>query len=348
LEKIFEGKTSEELKYIPREKHAVKASEIKKPDSSKLPEIAALETEEITVDTPLLTGTEFAAPKAVEESKRVATIKDNHKDTEPVISTGEDDILKIDLALYTHASSELGLNDWNNNGTPIWDNIPSEVREKRLDSYFGLEKLFPNLTRREALTKLAVLHARLLNIKDKGVMESNIGEYLGLDNCYITFAIKNSSNPVGKENTWNLYNGYEKFAKSSEEELEDIFVEDKRAHLANRRQFIAIIGNNDTDVLEVPLATLASPITIINTTDSEGKYILPEVKAVYQARVDATGNNPYEGIKAVIDRFESEPKYADLIYLCKLWINTGNVIAYKKDPNWTPAKDMTDEGGQTD
>ena len=345
LEKIFEGKTPGELVYIPREKHTEGVTEVKKPDSSALPEVAALETEEINVETPLLTGTEFAVPKQVEDSKKEATIKDNHKDTEPEVSV-EEDIVKIDLALYTHASSELGLNDWNDDGTPIWDNLPPGVREARLDSYFGLEKLFPNLTKAEALQKLAVLHARLLNIRDKSVMESNIGDYLGIDDCYITFAIKNCSNPTRGD--WNLYSGYEKFAKSKKEELTDIFVEDERAHLANRRQFIAIIGSGDTDVLEVPLSTLASPITIINTTDSNGNYLLPEVKTVYQAAVDASGNNPYEGIKAVIDKFETEPKYADLIYLCKLWINTGNVIAYQKDATWTPAKNLVDEGGQTD
>lgn len=346
LDKIYEGKSTNPLTYKAPTKHNDVPIE-KKPVVSTSETVTALETETINVDTPLLTGTEFGVPKKIEKDKKDATIKDNVDDTESLIHE-EDGVIKIDLAVYTHASFELGLDTWNPNGTPDWSNTPPEVREGRLDSYYGIEKLFGEKTRVETLELLSQLHSRLLNVKDKGILEENIGEFLGLSNCYITFAIKNCSNP--SNGLWNNYSkGHERFAKRKDEQLTDIFVEDKRAHQANRRQFIAIIGTGDTDVLEIPLGTLASPITIINTQDSEGNYRLPEVKQIYQAAVDASGTkNPYEGIKAVIDKFDNNPKYTDLIYLCKLWINTGNVIAYQKDPTWTPAKNLLDQGGQVD
>ncbi len=344
LDKVYEGKETNPLVYTPITKKGETVS--KKQTSSSEEEVSALSDEEITVTTPLLSGVEFAVPKKVEKAKEKATVQDNIKDTETILNKNED-VVTLDLALYTHASSEIGLNTWNPDGTPDWSSVPEEIRKERIDSYFGLEKLQGDITKTEALQTLAQLRTRLLNIKDKSNLEENIKEYLDLPECYITFAIKNSANPVHGD--WNDYKGYNKYAKSSKEELEDIFIEDKRAHISNRRQFVAIIGNGKQDVLEIPLGTLTSPITVINTTDSEGKFVLPEVKTIYQAAVDASGNNsPYEGIKAVIDKFDKDSKYKDLIQLCKLWINTGNLIAFQTNPSWTPAKNLIDQGGQVD
>ena len=46
-------------------------------------------------------------PKKIEKDKKDATIKDNVDDTESLIHE-EDGVIKIDLAVYTHASFELG------------------------------------------------------------------------------------------------------------------------------------------------------------------------------------------------------------------------------------------------
>jgi len=96
-----------------------------------------------------------------------------------------------------------------------------------------------------------------------------------------------------------------------------VFIIDDRAHKANRRQLIAIIGNNDADVLEIPLGTITSPITLINS-DPVFEEELHDGRSVKKTFWDAFNKskkspndkgNPYDGVKAVIDAFENIPRY---------------------------------------
>ena len=346
LEKIYEGKEVGPLTLTKRSEQDLGHKELPKTTESSLDPVTDGELETSTV---VLTNG-FTNPKELAKAKKTATEQGNSEDVKAVVHDENEEIV-IDLALYSHASSEVGLNDWTEEGLPIWDSVPKSVRNNRLDSVWGLEKLHilpDNAKKSEYIKILDNLRSILLSYRKKSDIETDIGDILNLNSPYVTFAIKNSANPTtGDINVTN--SDYDRFSKRTNEQLEDVFIRDERAHEANRRQLIAIIGNNDEDVLEIPLGTITSPITLINS-DPVFEEELHDGRSVKKTFWDAfnRARNPYDGVKAVIDAFENVPRYKQLITLCKLWINTGNVIGYIENTQWTPINNLKNEGGQVD
>ena len=59
-----------------------------------------------------------------------------------------------------------------------------------------------------------------------------------------------------------------------------------------RKKVVAIIFNDGKPVLEIPVASLNSPISLIYYTDSEGNLLHPELNKTYTEAL-----NKYEGEK---------------------------------------------------
>lgn len=361
--KALEGRDIKDLALTKRNKTTVET--IPENPTKKLRKYLSPMINTIEADNPaMISGVEFSsdAPDVAEQETTNGNIPDVAASSN-LISFDEHGNVIITPAMYTHASQELGLRDdqWDSSQQPIFDGIPQSVMQYRLDTVFGLMKLLNDPNRNKITikgrtmvgskpdirTKLTEINDILLGIEKKSKIESKIKTSLNLSGpVNVTFAIKESRRLNDDEEYNTVGSKYDIFSKGREN-LDGIYIQDEKAHIAKRRQIVAAISENGKEVLEVPIGTLSSPITYINTTDSDGNYILPEIQATFR-EARRNNRNIYEALDAVISRHGSDPKYRQLIQLCRFWVFTGNLVVVNPDPNWTPAKDMANQGPQVD
>ena len=98
-----------------------------------------------------------------------------------------------------------------------------------------------------------------------------------------------------------------------------------------RKKVVAIIFNYGKPVLEIPVASLNSPISLIYYTDSEGNLLHPELNKTYTEAL-----NKYEGeknqsdlaVQEVINQFDKSGIDQDIVDLFKVYRFTGNGIFF--------------------
>jgi hypothetical protein len=122
-----------------------------------------------------------------------------------------------------------------------------------------------------------------------------------------------------------------------------MYSNDTRSKEVIRKSLVAIVGTEENgDLLEIPLLTLTSPITLIKL--KEGKeFIFPEANKIY----NETKGGEYDKLSAIINNKEINdlPRYSSLLNFIKLYLYTGNSVFYidkniEDYKTWTPAKNM--------
>lgn len=211
----------------------------------------------------------------------------------------------------------------------------------RIDSINGLLKIdqLKGINKREYLEYVKILgniRSLLLSKTNKSDIINVLQTALGLDNLYLTFAFKSSA-PIAAAKE-----GFERFFKNLSEKLSFINSVDQRSKNINLKSLVAIIGNNENgDLLEIPLFTLTSPLTLLKLK-KDGKYVFDEVYKVYKE----TQGTTISKIDEVIKRFDGNSNYQNLVNLFKLYRFTYNGVFYIEDNNWTPAGNLESLGPQ--
>ena len=280
------------------------------------------------------------------------------------------DTIHADILLYTFNMSELGAIE-DPNGEPVKTDTVTDSRgnkfnalDLRIDSINGLRKiyelikqrpptqLYNNSEKKWALTILDKLRSIIMTESDTDKMRKKINEILDGYECQnITFAIK--LNPVisnatkSKGGTYaSSYQNVVKYSNNVKEKNYGVSSQHQHSDEIISHKLVAIIGDEvNGDLLEIPLTSLESPITLMNSAkDSNGNLIYAALLEVFK-----TNGELHEKIDEVIKQFGGNSKYEEIINLFELFRfqNAGLIkINYQgsKFADWLPSKDLKNLG----
>ena len=267
--------------------------------------------------------------------------KDDFKSQIDNSSSGDsiDEIItseQLSIILHSFNTFETGVTLDKNGNIDI-----NKLTPFRIDSINGLLKIdqLKGINQRkysEYVNILGNIRSLILSKTSKSDIINVLQTALGLDNLYLTFAFKSSA-PIAAAKE-----GYERFFKNLSEKLSFINSVDQHSKDINLKSLVAIIGNNENgDLLEIPLFTLTSPLTLLKLK-KDGKYVFDEVYKVYKE----TQGTTISKIDEVIKQFDGNSNYQNLVNLFKLYRFTYNGIFYIEDNNWTPAGNLESLGPQ--
>lgn len=274
-----------------------------------------------------------------DEEIKQATQKANEDVTPPPApnveqenTSGKGSKTVLDLLLYTFQTFETS-GKFDDNGNLI----VSKEDAKRLDNYFGLNQL-SNIQKDEKTFDyiLGTLRSIVFNTPDKGELVQKIKTILKLKgDVYCTFAFKSSAPQFNNTN-------YGRFRKSPTEELKYMFSQDKESKNVKLKTLSLIIGENNTDVLEIPLAVLPNPLTLFK--NSKFSQIKQEYDNISIQNPDMKSFQKISKLISFIAANPSIPGGKAIIDFLKVYTFNSNGIFYIDDPNWTLAKDLQSQG----
>ncbi len=268
----------------------------------------------------------------------------------PVI---EQETIGINMLLHSFNTFETGVL-FDDNGNPIPNGTTNWEDNPRIDSINGLVKI--DLlqskgikTKQLYLEQLGNIRSLLFNIKDKSTLIDRVSNYLKLKGVYITFALKSSPRPSdrNKQNNQEFVEGtVSRFSKGISETTEYNGSSDTRSKEWHHKSLVAIIGTKQNgDLLEIPLLATSSPFTLMQISDGNGKKVFQEVYDEY-LRLQSDNMSEHDITLKLIEKFDGNVQYQDLINLFKLYDFTFRGIHFVHDPNWTIAKDLESLGPQ--
>ena len=293
------------------------------------------------------------------------------KDSKPKSDNQIDnDTIHADILLYTFNMSELGAIE-DPNGEPEKTDTVTDLRgntfnalEYRIDSINGLRKiyslikplppiqLYNNSEKKWALTILDKLRSIIMTESDTNNMLKKISEILDGYECQnITFAIK--LNPVisnatkSKGGTYaSSHKNVVKYSNNVNEKNYGVSSQHQHSDEIISHKLVAIIGDEvNGDLLEIPLTSLESPITLMNSAkDSNGNLIYAALLTAFN-----TNGELHERIDNVIKQFGGISKYEEIINLFELFRfqNAGLIkLNYQgsKFADWLPSKNLKNLG----
>ena len=98
-----------------------------------------------------------------------------------------------------------------------------------------------------------------------------------------------------------------------------------------RKKVVAIVFNDGKPVLEIPVASLNSPISLIYYTDSEGNLLHYDMYKVYTNALIKYANDKNQSdlaVQEVINQFDKSGIDQDIVDLFKVYRFTGNGIFF--------------------
>ena len=242
--------------------------------------------------------------------------------------------------------------------------IGRNVIEERGDlGYENLEQYY--------IDRISTLRSIIFNTEDKAKISEQLGVELGLQNTFINFAIKTS--PTISQSTKDSDEEYvsknpDPYGKSKFERCKYHNSLDNRSSEIIPHQIVAIIGGidpkgkNTREILEIPLFTLSSPLTLaqIKTNDAHGSQDrYPELASIIRANRNENGSYKIEKHKLLklllsecnkLKKAEAgKRKYTNFADILELYLYTYNGLYRINDPrnpadDWTPAKDLINKG----
>lgn len=260
--------------------------------------------------------------------------------------------VSIDMLLHSFNTFETGVTtDQNGMPAPIGS---QQWMDARIDSVNGLVRIDKALGRpirtvQEYVDLIGRLRSILFNTLDKSTIQEKLQNILGLSEIYCTFALKSSPRPgtqnraSGREFVGNNPNPFEKGI--SEETLFNGST-DTRSQELNLKSLVVIVGTKSSgNLLELPLVTLNSPFTLLQTKDGNGQQVFSQMFNDFNQLLKQ--NVPlYDIALQLIDKYDKQPQYQELVDLFKLFTFTDGAVFYVDDPQWTPAKDLQLVGPQ--
>lgn len=218
----------------------------------------------------------------------------------------------------------------NDNGKAIFDDNTPESQARynaRIDGFIGLSRILKTDDWKELDDYFAYCRNILFTNESNADVAKNLADILELTgNVNIRYALKSSAGRINSSDP-----RYYRYDQGENEECSYLHSDSKDANDAMRKKVVAIIFNDGKPVLEIPVASLNSPISLIYYTDSEGNLLHPELNKAYTEAL-----NKYEGnknqsdlaVQEVINQFDKSGIDQDIVDLFKVYRFTGNGIFF--------------------
>lgn len=274
-------------------------------------------TEPITPEvTTITTGMENTSEEEYESAISQSNIEDT---VETPKSVG---------TLYTMNTYLPGMK--NDNGKAVFDDDTPESQARynaRIDGFIGLSRILKTDDWKELDDYFAYCRNVLFTNESNADVAKNLADILELTgNVNIRYALKSSAGRINSSDP-----RYYRYDQGENEKCEYLHSDSNDANDAMRKKVVAIIFDNGKPVLEIPVASLNSPISLIYYTDSEGNLLHPELNKAYtDALIKYEGNKNQSdlAVQEVINQFDKSGIDQDIVDLFKVYRFTGNGIFF--------------------
>lgn len=218
----------------------------------------------------------------------------------------------------------------NDNGKAVFDdNTPeSQARhDARIDGFVGLSRILNTDDWKELDDYFAYCRNALFTSERNADAAKYLANILGLTgNVNIRYALKSSAGRINSSDP-----RYYRYDQGENEKCQYLHSDSKDANNATRKKVVAILFNGGKPVLEIPVASLNSPISLIYYTDEEGNLLHPDLNKAYtDALIKYEGNKNQSdlAIQEVINQFDKKGIDQDIVDLFKVYRFTGNGIFF--------------------
>lgn len=218
----------------------------------------------------------------------------------------------------------------NNNGRAVFDDDSPESQARhdvRIDGFIGLSRILNTDNWDDLDRTFAYCRNSLFTNESNADVVKDLVQALGLTgNVNIRYALKSSAGRINSSDP-----RYYRYDQGENEKCEYLHSDSDDANDAMRKKVVAIVFNDGKPVLEIPVASLNSPISLIYYTDGEGNLLHPELNKTYTEAL-----NKYEGeknqsdlaVQEVINQFDKSGIDQDIVDLFKVYRFTGNGIFF--------------------
>lgn len=266
--------------------------------------------------TTITTGMENTSEEEYESAISQSNIEDT---VETPKSTG---------TLYTMNTYLPGMK--NDNGKAVFDDDSPESQARhdaRIDGFVGLSRILNTDNWKELNDYFAYCRNALFTNESNADVVKYLANILGLtDNVNIRYALKSSAGRINSSDP-----RYYRYDQGENEKCQYLHSDSKDANNATRKKVVAILFNNGKPVLEIPVASLNSPISLIYYTDEEGNLLHPDLNKAYtDALIKYEGNKNQNdlAVQEVINQFDKKGIDQDIVDLFKVYRFTGNGIFF--------------------
>lgn len=218
----------------------------------------------------------------------------------------------------------------NDNGKAVFDdNTPeSQARhDARIDGFIGLSRILKTDDWKELDDYFAHCRNVLFTNESNADIAKDLANVLGLTgNVNIRYALKSSAGRINSSDP-----RYYRYDQGENEECSYLHSDSNDANDAMRKKVVAIIFNDGKPVLEIPVASLNSPISLIYYTDSEGNLLHPDLNKIYTNALIKYANDKNQSdlaVQEVINQFDKSGIDQDIVDLFKVYRFTGNGIFF--------------------
>lgn len=235
--------------------------------------------------------------------------------------------------LYTFNTYNTGV--INNDGKATFNDNTPEAQDRfnsRIDNFIGLMHILKNNSYKDLDQTLSIIRNELFFNKSNASILEKLRKVLHLQGeLKIQYALKSSAGRrINKDSRYYRYD------QGDDEKLSYLYSDAKDADKVSRKNIVAIISQNNVPILEIPTATLNSPLTIINRVDSKGQPIYPEIHKVFWDTLKANEGKPnaeYLAREAVISTFNGrvDAEQQRIIDLLQIYRFTSNGIFFFQD-----------------
>lgn len=328
---------SKPTELIKREKDTTIPSVTVVPEVGLTSETATTVTDDGTKETVIITNNGLPTEKDIRD-KTLASSEDTTPPPVPATSVSHTSSTKteaiLDLLMYTFPTFESGTT-FDKKGNLI----VTPENSKRLDSYFGLNRL-PGIQVKNKETfdeVIGNLRSIIFNTSDKGDLVKKVKTLLGLGNdVYCTFAFKSSASTFNNAE-WGRFR-----KDAGSESLSYMFSEDEESKNIKLKTLSIIIGEGTNDVLELPLAILPNPVTVFK--NDKFKAIRDEYNEISRRDPSATMFDRFNELIKFIQANPSIEGGSALVNFLKVYTFNSNGIFYIEDNNWTLAGGLKSQG----
>lgn len=218
----------------------------------------------------------------------------------------------------------------NDNGKAVFDDDTPESQARynaRIDGFIGLSRILKTDDWKQLDDYFAYCRNVLFTNESNADVAKNLADILELPgNVNIRYALKSSAGRIN-----SLDPRYYRYDQGGNEKCEYLHSDSNDANDAMRKKVVAIIFNDGKPVLEIPVASLNSPISLIYYTDSEGNLLHPELNKTYTEALNKYANDKNQSdlaVQEVINQFDKSRIDQDIVDLFKVYRFTGNGIFF--------------------
>lgn len=218
----------------------------------------------------------------------------------------------------------------NDNGKAVFDDDSPESQARhdaRIDGFVGLSRILKTDDWKELDDYFAYCRNALFTSERNADAAKYLANILGLTgNVNIRYALKSSAGRINSSDP-----RYYRYDQGENEKCEYLHSDSKDANDAMRKKVVAILFNDGKPVLEIPVASLNSPISLIYYTDEEGNLLHPDLNKAYtDALIKYQGNKNQSdlAVQEVINQFDKSGTDQDIVDLFKVYRFTGNGIFF--------------------